>query len=333
MVELNDYSLAIIGGCLIAFASSLNLLLKGRISGISGILFGVITREDILWKFCFMLGLLLSSTFWITFLDSSDFDSVDAFTGNLSLLGFVISGFLVGLGTKLANGCTSGHGVCGLPRFSKRSIVACAIFCGTGVFTATFRHQVPFLEQGDFVKIAKTASNSLIHLLAFLLIASLTFLEFVYIIVKKLYEQIYDYFISLTCGILFGIGLIVSGMVKRTKVINFLDLSSNFYDPSLLFVLCSAAGLNIILFYLIINKKKSPVFASKMNLPSKSSIDLGVIFGSIFFGIGWGISGLCPGPLLTNIFNYLPHTPAFFVSLVLGQLTAKRIQPYFEQTI
>ena len=63
---------------------------------------------------------------------------------NLSIIGFALSGFLVGLGTKLSNGCTSGHGVCGLPRFSKRSWAAVMIFLPAGIIISTFGKYIPF---------------------------------------------------------------------------------------------------------------------------------------------------------------------------------------------
>lgn len=74
------------------------------------------------------------------------FDEPNVANGELSIIGWILGGFLVGIGTKMGNGCTSGHGVCGLPRWSKRSWIAVPVFMGTGFIMATIRDQTDFLK-------------------------------------------------------------------------------------------------------------------------------------------------------------------------------------------
>ena len=122
----------LIGGLLIGLAAALLLLLNGRISGISGIVGGLLAPKspDAGWRVVFILGLLLG-TFGYTL----------ATTGALpvniqaSMPVLVISGLLVGFGTRFGSGCTSGHGLCGIARLSKRSVVASGVFFGVAMLT------------------------------------------------------------------------------------------------------------------------------------------------------------------------------------------------------
>jgi uncharacterized membrane protein YedE/YeeE len=152
---------AVIGGALIALASTLNLLLYGRISGINGML-NTLMKLDFKggfeWKFAFITGLItipnlfhISNGKVVTFSDGSTytiFDDDIVHIQNLDLIGQILGGLLVGIGTRLGNGCTSGHGVCGLPRLSIRSIVAVCTFVSFAMLIASCRYHYPFLNAG-----------------------------------------------------------------------------------------------------------------------------------------------------------------------------------------
>lgn len=153
---------ALIGGSLIALASSLNLYFYGRITGLSGAFNSVVKRDVATgfdWKYCFLTGLLFFPVlfFYIfgTHIKFSDtftvqlFDSDAYMSYNLNLYGWLLGGFLVGFGTKMGNGCTSGHGVCGIPRLSLRAILATLTFMTFGCGMATLRYYVPFFDQGS----------------------------------------------------------------------------------------------------------------------------------------------------------------------------------------
>lgn len=328
MVNSEDFVYAIAGGLIMAFAASLNLFFKGRITGISGILFGTITLNGFFWRINFILGLLISYSYFYCFIKRDLFESPEIFLENLSLAGFFVSGFLVGFGTKLGNGCTSGHGVCGMPRLSLRSIVACCTFLLFGIGFATLKANHPFLSDTEFVDVTKDLTKDNYNYVIFGILNFVGLLGPIWIIFKKKLELVYDYLVSLFTGILFGIGLIISGMVKRRKIINFLNVSSKDWDPSLLFVLCSAVGLNLLTFNYLIRVKKKPLLAEKFELPDKTKIDLQLILGSAIFGIGWGIGGICPGPLIVNLFIYIPHTLAFLSTCLIGQILAKYAEKY-----
>jgi uncharacterized protein len=105
--------------------------------------------------------------------------------------------------------------------------------------------------------------------------------------------------IALISGILFGIGLTLSQMTNPNKVINFLDLAGN-WDPSLIFVMVGALTITLLSFRKIL-KRPTPVFDKEFYLSSKSVIDKTLLIGAAIFGIGWGISGYCPGPSVAGL--------------------------------
>jgi uncharacterized protein len=129
--------MALLGGVLIGISVSLMLLWKGRVTGISGIVNGVLTpaKDDTLWRWYFIAGLVLGG--FVTKSFKSDVFSAPLNTDDWTI---VVAGLLVGFGTVLGSGCTSGHGVCGISRFSPRSLVATLVFISAGVFgVAIFR--------------------------------------------------------------------------------------------------------------------------------------------------------------------------------------------------
>ena len=128
---------SLMGGMLIGLSSSLLVIFRGKIAGISGILGAVIQTKNIpngqhLWRFLFLLGLMSSSLVyqWVAPLPKS---TISASIGTL-----IIAGLLVGFGTRMGSGCTSGHGICGLSRLSLRSLVATACFMGSGFIVCYF---------------------------------------------------------------------------------------------------------------------------------------------------------------------------------------------------
>ncbi len=140
---MTDFINASIGGLLIAFAAILMLAFLGRISGISGILWQAISNPDNSpissngWRWFFLAGLLIGPFLAHQVLGFSQPEPSDA-----GLIMAIVAGLLVGFGTKLGSGCTSGHGICGISRFSIRSLVATLCFIGSGVVTVFITQQL-----------------------------------------------------------------------------------------------------------------------------------------------------------------------------------------------
>ncbi len=129
----------LVGGLLIGLAAALLLLLNGRISGISGIVGGLLAPKsaDIGWRVVFVAGLVLGAYIYMLATGSAIPVSMQA-----SLAVIVVAGLLVGFGTRLGSGCTSGHGICGIARLSRRSIVATLVFMGVAILTVFLTRHV-----------------------------------------------------------------------------------------------------------------------------------------------------------------------------------------------
>jgi len=130
---------------------------------------------------------------------------------------------------------------------------------------------------------------------------------------------------ALASGLLFGMGLAVSGMIYPSKVKAFLDvgaMASGGWDPSLAFVFASAvlvsmAGLRIA------HRIRHPIASTSFSGPAARRVDAPLLLGSGLFGVGWGVSGLCPGPAIANIAFALPDILIFLAAMALGSLAVR----------
>lgn len=118
------------------------------------------------------------------------------------------------------------------------------------------------------------------------------------------------------CGVLFALGLGISGMTLPQKVLAALDFAGE-WDPSLLFVMATSAATYLLLHRLILASPQ-PVFEAKFYLPTKQDIDRRLIVGAALFGIGWGMVGFCPGPAVTALLSGSSDALVFAVSMIAG---------------
>lgn len=119
-------------------------------------------------------------------------------------------------------------------------------------------------------------------------------------------------------GLLFGIGLVISGMSNPAKVIGFLDIAGN-WDPSLALVMGGGLLVTLPAFHWVL-KRKHPLFEASFYLPSAKDIDSKLLGGAALFGIGWGIAGFCPGPALTALLTFNPTVLLFVGSMIIGMI-------------
>ena len=124
--------------------------------------------------------------------------------------------------------------------------------------------------------------------------------------------------VAFASGVLFSVGLGISGMVQPTKVIGFLDVAGT-WDPTLVFVMASSVGVYF-LAHLAARKRGRPLLAGTFEIPGRSGIDLRLVGGSALFGMGWGLGGYCPGPALTSLVSGTPFALAFVASMIVGML-------------
>lgn len=125
-------------------------------------------------------------------------------------------------------------------------------------------------------------------------------------------------FVSLVSGLIFGFGLALSGMLNPARVRGFLDIFGA-WDPSLAFVLGGAVTVSSIGF-VISRGMTEPALDIAFRLPAKTAIDSRLLIGSGLFGIGWGISGLCPGPAIASLSFGIPATIVFTIAMIAGVL-------------
>ena len=129
--------------------------------------------------------------------------------------------------------------------------------------------------------------------------------------------------VSCIAGLLFSIGLVISGMVDPRRVIGFLDFTGE-WDPTLLFVLGGALAVTIPTFRVVLRQAR-PALAQKFSLPAKQNVDTTLLAGAAVFGIGWGLVGLCPGPALTLLGSGKLPAFAFVGAMTVGVIVHKAL--------
>lgn len=129
---------------------------------------------------------------------------------------------------------------------------------------------------------------------------------------------------AFVAGLVFGIGLLVSGMVSPAKVLGFLDLAGE-WDPSLAFVMAGAVAVGAIGFALA-GKRSTAIFGSPMSLPTSRGIDPRLVLGGLVFGVGWGLAGFCPGPALVALGAGKLKALVFVAAMVAGMIAFELIE-------
>jgi uncharacterized protein len=141
---------------------------------------------------------------------------------------------------------------------------------------------------------------------------------------------------ALAAGLLFGLGLVISGMIQPAKVVGFLNIGglakgviwtakAGYWDPSLAFVMGGALLVTGVAFALTPRAGNKPWAAEMFALPTRQDIDKKLITGGVLFGIGWALAGYCPGPALTSVFTGGLDAVAFVVAMLVGMVAAKKL--------
>lgn len=359
----------LLGGSLIGLSAATLLLGNGDILGCSGIVNSVIlnpidaVREQkknwkiiLLSSFCFTANIFASA---IGGRGGKESISMPV----LSSAGYTIGGFLVGLGTKLGNGCTSGHGICGLARLSKRSIVAVCTFMITGILTAStlsYGNKLLHNENALYETFHPTESTKQVTLAVntFLAIATLSLLrkrsktaEMKKVTPQDVKSQERDFStkkgpVAIIAGSMFALGLEISGMTKPHKIVGFLNLrglSNGMWDWTLMCVMgggliVSAMGYQMVKGYNLFEHTMTlscPIMSSNeksedggFNIPTNKVVDAPLILGAGLFGIGWAVGRLCPAPAMCLAATGHPEVilkwwPGYFCGVYLGDLVKR----------
>ncbi len=121
---------------------------------------------------------------------------------------------------------------------------------------------------------------------------------------------------SFVCGLVFGLGLLISGMTEPAKVLGFLDIFGA-WDATLAFVMAGAVAVSSVGFSLA-RRRSAPLLASSFAWPTRRDIDAPLVIGSALFGVGWGLCGICPGPAIVNLAGLSAPIIVFVAAMVLG---------------
>lgn len=345
-----------IGGSMIGLSAASLLLLNGDILGASGTLANIFTNPKkamsdptSLWSLAFLTTFLIISASMPQFaldLRSSEDPNVSI----PSAFAFALGGLLTGFGSRLGNGCTSGHGVCGLGRRSPRSLVAVLTFMATGIATSVFvTSPTSFLS--EYTSMLRTDGREIVpfdprlgYFVALFMATALATLPMR--ASSKDQGGIRDSDKAkvpgaVLAGGLFAGGLAVSGMVIPSKLYSFLNatgFADGTWDPTLLTVLGSAVVISFLSYQLVpnfavfTNSEKAlsqPIKASAFKVPTNCMIDFNLVCGEAIFGIGWALALLCPGPALYHVavgnpmvvFRWMPF---FAVGSIMAEWFKKR---------
>lgn len=268
------------------------------------------------WQLSTIAGFLLTPSL-VCFLSQSKnlntqlFEQPADFFSGLNFVSMIISGFLLGAGAKLTGGGLDTYGFYGLVRCSKRSILTVATILGMGGLTNLLRNT--YMSAGDTSLLdfsvnidSRIALNVPVLLLTFDIIKNKA----------RLINTLKTFF----AGCLLAVGLIISGMAYRSKMLGFLSYDYS-WDPFLLYVIVGAITSSFIMFKLLL---KNHNFTREKWLSSK--LDARLVIGSLLYGIGLGITGMTPGTGLLLVPVYLPQIIICFLpSLALGNVIAEPI--------
>jgi uncharacterized membrane protein YedE/YeeE len=317
----------IIGGIVIGLSASGFMYCSGKISGLSGIVEGIITSSGEGWHYSYVSG-LLSSGLLCHYLFPN---LLGEGSTNLSVLAVVVGGFLSGFGTRLSGGCTSGHGLCGLGRFSPRSLTSVVLFMASGMVTA---HYGRGYFSGNLMTLKDLPSQ---HTLALFLPAAVVLILGSLKNTRKTNSAPSSFSmhaVSFLSAFVFGSGLCISGMCTPERIIRFLDFAGkDGWDYTLTGVL--GAGLAMTSFFFPFMKKHnlSTLLEGKPlgniikigTAPENLVIDWKLITGSLLFGVGWGLTGLCPGPGIVTLTACKVAASVYVPSLLAGILVKDSI--------
>ena len=135
---------------------------------------------------------------------------------------------------------------------------------------------------------------------------------------RKHFSLISQYLI----GVMFGFGLIISGMTNPQKILNFLDIAGS-WDPSLIFVMGGAVLVGLGGFYLV-TKRSEAFFGGALHIPKRRDMTKPLIIGSLMFGAGWGIAGFCPGPAIVSLGSGQIKALVFVLAMLVGMTICDR---------
>ena len=317
--QSNSVLLAFVGGLLVGIVVLTRYLVVGKITGISGFLSRSIKptppfpnwSDRLTQNLSYVGGLVCAGGISHAFLPECFEDWSSLPTARL-----VIGGVLVGFGTVLGSGCTSGHGISSLSSFRLRGLVATCCFmlsafvtamsANTGSYLPFFNNTLPVERSGAVVGVCIGACA--------LLVVAARALHSAPSSAQVAFKTLFD----VVCGIVFGLAMAVTNMTKLSATISFLDL--RFWNPALAFVMGGGILICATGFAAANAKFAKPLLEKAFWVPDLTHPDARLVVGSLIFGVGWGLAGACPGPALVNLGSTNIPPLIYNACLVFGML-------------
>ena len=333
------YVLPLLGGLILGTVVVGQLVVSGKVVGISGAVRGLVEGEKSPWRVLFVGGLLAGGALLRFGLYPDAFGAADLVLGagdglhssQSVLMRLGLAGVLVGVGTSLGNGCTSGHGICGNARLSLRSFISTCTFMLFGAVAAAVLHTAQFEGLPAGFIVPNVPESSMITLgvgvLASAVACVVSVSSMIHVFIAKgmdrmvaLCEDVMDFAV----GFFFALGLGVSGMTNTAKVAGFLSILSGTFDASLMFVMGGALLVALPGYQYVLRSGvlSHPLACSAFSLPTSKEINARLLIGSALFGFGWGAAGLCPGPGLVSL-AMLGKSTIFVGAMIVGMALAK----------
>lgn len=341
-----DMQRGLIGGALLSLSTVTLLVSTGKAPGISGILSNVLAAKNAAhwgWRRSFLAGLFFSGLL-ISWTSNSEISVCQHLVPSASFL----AGGLTGVGTRMAGGCTSGHGIFGMSRLSLRSLAAVCTFLFTGMLAATFCARPDVLAVLTTTRSQPPASDftSLLHTAGPTLAASL----YAMTVFRTRWstgtgcsgltsESLPLRLAAFLCATLFGWGLHISGLTDPARIKGFLNpWAQPGWDITLLAVMGSAVALTSLSFAFLSTVHARPLLwryagtiepvgtiSSNIDMAPRMKIrgilDVDLLLGSALFGLGWGISGVCPGPAIVSFAGLDPVASWVLPGIMVGMVT------------
>ena len=350
---------ALCGGMILGVATIAKLMLTGRLLGVSASVKRPAQGEFFSWDFAFLGGLLAAGAFHVATAGPLPAEPM------VGVGRALLSGALVGAGSAMGNGCTSGHGICGNARFSPRSMAYTGVFMLVGFIAATAFDTAGALGIAPVSAVAATTIPPLAVLQTWFAFAAASVGAFVGLgalatsgknasssggayatdelsggLVSGVQSELrppwtpsvgprkklVNVAADAVVGFVFGTGLIISGMTRPVKVAGFLSALHPAWDPSLALVMGGALALCAPGFYFVQKYQRAPVCSLEFGFTSNSKLDARLMAGGALFGAGWGLGGICPGPSIVALAMVpSPSVAAWVAGMVLGMVVNKNL--------
>ena len=345
-----DLGAAVVGGVIIGISSTGFLIASGKLTGISGFVENTITPKTSLdkklWVWSYIIGLMLAG-FATSYVDKDRL----GITSEVRV-STIVGGLFVGLGTRMGCGCTSGHGISGLPRGSLRALVAVSTFMAVAVVSAICTRHLQ--DKGVFPEVGSVMNLPhwdhiyvvvFLPVIGFVSVSVFLYAYYAWITPPQqetcesstsMWEKqttLQHASIALIAGFVFGVGLAISQMCDPKRVTGFLDfVGPDGFDPSLAGVMIGAVIFNSIAFHFLSKYKVNVLVCEEddhitldnvlkmWKHPANMKIDSSFVAGAVFFGLGWGMAGICPGPALVNLAASSRVSAAFIPFMLVGMM-------------